>query len=212
MSGSNDDITIDCRARRCRYVESECFVEYEGLMVCTLSHWVPPKASWPSVPDFSYTSTVGWELLLHPLDVMMPSPRNNRRCRSNSSAFKQATLRAPQSYRISAYDISQVKALGNEKLSFRTATCVWEIQCHSRNSHDLLFACLSAQVKCVDDQRPAAEATEDTDESSVEDDIDSLTDRCIRVSVERESFGAKWERRWGRAFHNIQEMVTGGAV
>ena len=217
LSYGSCNVSILQRARRCRHSGAECLVEYEGLMVCTLSHWIPPESNlpWVPVPEFTLsTSTVGWELLLHPLDVMLPSPRNHRRCRANSAEFNLASSGSPQSYRISAYDINEVKALGNETLYFKTSTCSWELQCHSRNSHDLLFACLSAQVKCVHDERTVETFSDTSASTETEEDenIESLTDRCIRDSLRRESFGDKLERRWGKAVNDIQDIVTGAAV
>ena len=312
-------------------------MEYEGLMICTLSHWVPPplplsESSWTT--DFTNcTSTVGWELLLTPLDTVLPSfPRcrihrryhsvnslstfsSNKHNHNNNNHNNNITCTTPprtrrtitplasfssssspdtgrgaathaQSYRISAFDIMGVAELDDHHddrrtVQVTTSTSIWELTCSSRNSHDLLLASLTAQqiMKRVEKnlhypnttnhnkqqqeqerhrflrpQHSSSSSNDDDDNNNnncssetsqstteedslyttvssssssrggggsgggpplvvaTEEDMDSFINRCIRKSIEQESFVEKLERRWGKAVSDIQEIVTGGGT
>jgi hypothetical protein len=88
-------------------------VEFEGLVVCTLCHWIPNGTKRPAA-------------VLNPFDPMMPSPQNNTRCRSTSCIILPAL---PQAYRIPAYDILKMAALDDSTLQLVMATSIWEMQC-----------------------------------------------------------------------------------
>eukprot|EP00522_Entomoneis_paludosa_P008876 CAMPEP_0172450288 /NCGR_PEP_ID=MMETSP1065-20121228/8693_1 /TAXON_ID=265537 /ORGANISM="Amphiprora paludosa, Strain CCMP125" /LENGTH=243 /DNA_ID=CAMNT_0013202067 /DNA_START=128 /DNA_END=859 /DNA_ORIENTATION=+ len=243
MSSSKNDITIHCRARRTRAIPGRTEVPFGSTvpslpMICTLCHWMDEEApskqtesAWPNLADFSYATMVGPEILLTPLDTVMPTPRNHRRCRSNSfsplhtsqhplsgSLSVGSSSSSPSSVRIPAHDITHFTTMENYTIQLGTAASVWELTCPSRNAHDLLWACLMTKVKVVTDQRTCNDlhtiSTQSTTDAAGEEDesVDALTARCFRHSIERETIGSKLERRWGKAVNDITSIVKGAAV
>ena len=184
-------------------------------MILTLSHWLQTDEPLATSSEFSYTITSGPEILLTPLDAMMPSPQKHPRCRSTTMNL----FSTMESCRIPVHDISTVTFDdGNNNprqltLTTRTGTR-WEIRCETRNAHDLLAACLQRHVPCEEEPPTLAASSSDSiatnsttssctnrhtqnhtqnhlpSPSSSADDwdsIDDLTARCIQQSAAQES-------------------------
>lgn len=245
MAYSENDITFHCRARRVRSSSKHLLSEDEfdlaspssQAMVCTLCHWIQNQGTptWPGFDVDSYESALGPELLLTPLgDIMTvasPGKPRHRRCNSGASSAVCASpgSTCESSFRIPVYDISNVTTMDHNKLIFDTPASVWELQCPTSNSHDMLLAFLMTQVKTISDQRhsnqSAVKTVSSCDETacssshsattqleSRDDSIEALTDRCIRLSVEKESMKDKFELGWSKAVNDITSIVSGKAV
>lgn len=211
--------------------------------------WLHPCMETMRLPMFRNLASTGSE------SVAAPNFSNAESVSSSTSWWEKQQKQehsAPQrqSYRIAAQDITHIRAREEEQrqyergrrriVEFRVGSTpngvVWQIECSTRNSHDLLLACLLAssplssrsgknkgEVVVVMDSNdphrsgrvelppPPTVTSLNSNDGEEEDDVDSLTDRCIRDSARRESLREKLERRWRKAIDDFREiMITTG--
>lgn len=196
-------------------------------MLCTLRNWHHDEATLPHEALFIWNEQLPPEILLRPLP-RFPSKLRNR---SIVPSFTDKI-----NYRVALTDIHKATVVVDAcrvllSLPHRTTL---EIDCLTRNGCDLLGAALQSRLpplRCLQERRETNEwpqapvispcsSMDDSSSSSsssgatavaaaAEYDVDALTSACMRATAAQESFQEKLQRRWGKAVHDLSQIMEG---